>query len=105
VASSCGGDCIVPTGASWNGKWFADVDPTSGLALIVVRDPSLTSAVDLTVNTDASSGSNLASFVLVQPAAGWKAPVTEIEYLCFADLTSWPQTARDAAQLPAGCGP
>ena len=27
-------------------------------------------------------------------AAGWKAPVTEIEYLCFADLTSWPKSKR-----------
>jgi len=105
VASNCGGDCITPTGTSWNGKWIADVDPASGLAMIVMRDPSLTSAVDLTVNYDAASGSNLASFVLVQPTAGWKAAVTEIEYLCFEDLTSWPQAQRTSATLPAGCGP
>jgi hypothetical protein len=65
----------------------------------------MTAPVQFTVNNDASSGSNLSSFVLVQPSGGWKAPVTEIEYLCFADLTSWPQTMRDAATLPAGCGP
>jgi hypothetical protein len=105
AASGCGGDCITAAGATWNGKWFADVEPTSGLALIVMRDPSLTTAVDLTVNYDAASGSNLASFVLVQPVAGWKAPVTEIEYLCFADLTSWPAAERASATLPAGCGP
>jgi hypothetical protein len=104
-SGSCGGDCFVPTGTTWNGRWFADVDATSGLALIVLRDPSMTSPVQFTVNNDASSGSNLTSFVLVQPTAGWTAPVTEIEYLCFADLTTWPQTQRDAATLPAGCGP
>jgi hypothetical protein len=104
-AGSCGGDCFVAVGASWNGKWFADVNPTSGLAMIVLRDPSITSPVDLTVNNDASSASNLASFVLLQPTDGWKAPVTEVEYLCFADFTSWPQAQRDAAVLPAGCAP
>ena len=105
AATSCGGDCFTAVGASWNGKWFADIDPTSGLALIVLRDPSLTSPVDLTVNYDSYSNSNLTSFVVLQPADGWKAPLTETEYLCFADLTSWPQTARDAATLPVGCGP
>jgi len=104
-ATNCGGDCFVPVGASWSGKWFADVDPTSGLALIVLRDPAMTSAVDLTVNYDAYSNANLASFVLLQPAEGWKTTISETEYLCFADLTTWPQTQRDAAVLPAGCGP
>ncbi|HEY3665453.1 MAG TPA: hypothetical protein VGL19_05610 [Polyangiaceae bacterium] len=104
-ATACGGDCFVAVGATWNGKWFADLNPTSGLALIVLRDPSMTTPVDLTVNYDSYSNANLASFVVLQPAEGWKAPLTEVEYLCFADLVSWPQTARDAAQLPAGCGP
>lgn len=103
-ASSCGGDCILATGDSWSGQWFADVGP-SGLALIVRRDPSMTSAVSLTINWDSYSSSNLTSFVLGQPTDGWKAPVTEVEYLCFADLTSWPQVERDAAALPAWCGP
>jgi len=104
-ATNCGGDCFVAVGSSWNGKWFADIDPTSGLALIVLRDPAMTSAVDLTVNYDAYSNANLASFVLLQPAEGWKTTISETEYLCFADLTTWPQTQRDAAVLPAGCGP
>ena len=101
----CSGDCLTPVGATWNGHWLADVDPRTGLAMIMLRDPSMTSPVQFTVNNDTSSGSNLSSFVLVQPSGGWKAPVTEVEYLCFADLTSWPQAMRDAAALPAGCGP
>ena len=103
-ALSCGGDCFTPVGATWNGKWFAKTGD-SGLAMIVVRDPSVTSPVDLTVNYDSYSNANIASFVVLQPQGGWKAPITEIEYVCFADLTSWPQTDRDAAKLPAGCGP
>lgn len=104
AALSCPGDCIIPTGETWNGQWFADV-AADGHAIIVRRDPALTSAVSLTVNYDSYSSANLASFVVLQPQAGWKAPITEVEYLCFADLTSWPQTERDAAQLPTWCGP
>jgi hypothetical protein len=103
--SSCAGDCFVTPGAAWNGRWFADVDPTSGRAVIVLRDPDSSSEVLLTVNADEYSSSNIASFVLVQPTVGWKAPVTEIEYFCFVDLESWPQAAREAAELPANCGP
>lgn len=105
--NSCPGDCITPTGVlanQWTGEWFADIT-ASGLALIVRRDPSMASPVSLTVNYDSFSNSNLSSFVLVQPADGWKAPITEVEYLCMADLTTWPQAQRDAAQLPAFCGP
>jgi hypothetical protein len=102
-ASSCPGDCLTSQGPTWNGQWFADI-AASGYAIIVLRDPSMTSPVDLTVNWDSYSTSNLASFVLVQPTAGWQSPITEIEYLCFADLTTWPQSQRDAAVLPASCG-
>jgi len=105
TANTCGGDCFVATGPTWNGKWFADVAPATGYAMIVLRDPTMISPVYLTINNDGSSASNLASFVLLEPVTGWTAPVTEVEYLCFADLVSWPQDQRDAAQLPAGCGP
>ena len=104
-AGGCGGDCFVAKGADWNGKWFADVDPANGYATIVRRDPAMRSAVDLTINNDSNSASNLSSFVLLQPANGWNKPMTEVEYLCFEDLTSWPQSKRDHAKLPAGCGP
>ncbi len=107
VASSlsCGGDCFTEVGESWNGQWFADVNPDTGLAMIVLRDAGLTTPVSLTVNNDSSSGTNVSSFVVLQPPDGWKEPLTEVEYLCFADLTTWPQVDRDAAVLPAFCGP
>jgi hypothetical protein len=102
---ACPADCLVETGADWNGRWFADVDPTSGLALIVLRDPALTTPVKLAVNNDALSASNISSFMLEAPQGGWVEPLTEIQYLCFADSVSWPQSQRDNAELPAGCGP
>jgi hypothetical protein len=102
---ACPSDCIVPTGSTWNGRWYADIDPTSGQAMIVVRDPALTSAVSLAINNDGLSSSNLSAFMLLAPVGGFTQPVTEIEYLCFADLSSWPQTDRDSAKLPGGCGP
>jgi hypothetical protein len=104
AAASCPGDCPIATGATWNGQWFADLT-ADGHAIIVRRDPAMTAPVSLTVNYDSYSNANLASFVAVKPEAGWAAPITEVEYLCFADLTSWPQTDRDAAVLPAWCGP
>jgi hypothetical protein len=36
---------------------------------------------------------------------GWPATLTETECLCFADLTTWPQTDCDIAKLPAGRSP
>ena len=102
-ANSCPGDCFTAEGSTWSGRWFADI-AASGDAVIVLRDPAMTSPVDLTVNWDEYSSSNLSSFVLLQPTAGWQSPITEVEYMCFADLTTWPQSQRDAAVLPAGCG-
>jgi hypothetical protein len=101
---TCPGDCLIPVGASWSGRWFADI-AADGLALIVVRDAGATAPVDLTINYDGYSNATIASFVVLQPQGGWKAPVSEIQYVCFADLVSWPQTDRDAAKLPAFCGP
>jgi hypothetical protein len=103
-AGACGYDCFVKRGPSWNGRWFANIDQTSGIAMIVLRDPSMNSAVQMAINNDSYSNSNLTAFVVEQPAKGWKQPITEVEYLCFADLTSWPQADRDQGLLPQGCG-
>jgi hypothetical protein len=104
-ATSCGGDCITPTGTTWNGQWFADVNLTTGLAMIVRRDPSMTAPVSLTINYDSYSNANLTSFILVKPTDGWQTTISELEYVCFADLTTWPKADRDAAKLPPSCGP
>jgi hypothetical protein len=99
-AFGCQADCEE---TDWNGRWFAD-DDGHGTGLMVIRDAASTPGpVLLTINEDTASGSNLASVVLVQPAAGWHTPVTEIEHLCFYDPTTWPAPARAAGQLPSGC--
>lgn len=98
-AGGCGADCEV---TDWNGRWFAD-DDGAGNGLMVIRSASSTAPALLAVNNDSFSASNLTSIVLLQPAGGWKAKVTEVEYLCFYDATSWPAAARNAGKLPKGC--
>jgi hypothetical protein len=98
-SAGCGGDCEL---TDWNGRWFAD-DDGNGNGLLVVRSKSSTAPALLAINNDSFSASNLTSVVLLQPEGGWKAPVTETEYLCFYDLTSWPAASRTAGRLPKGC--
>ena len=98
-AAACPGDCEE---SDWNGQWFAD-DNGSGTGMVVFRDSSSTSPVLLAVNYDSDSNSNLTSIVLIQPGAGWKAPVTETEWLCFYDPTTWTAAQRLAGTLPTGC--
>lgn len=99
VAVSCGGDCEV---TDWNQRWFAD-DNGSGSGMLVIRSPKSTAPALLTINWDLFSFSNLSSVVLIQPPGGWKAPVKEIEYLCFYDPTTWPAADRAALKLPKSC--
>jgi hypothetical protein len=98
-AINCSNDCEV---TDWNGKWFAD-DNGSGTGMVVFRDVSSTSPALLAVNNDGLSASNLTSIILIQPTGGWKAPVTETEWLCFYDPTTWTAADQLAGRLPAGC--
>jgi len=96
---TCVLDCEI---TDWNGRWFADEDG-AGNGMMVIRSASSTAPAFLAVNNDAFSGSNLSSVVLLQPAGGWKAPLSETEYLCFYDATTWPAARRAALRLPVGC--
>jgi hypothetical protein len=98
-SGGCGGDCEI---TDWNQRWFAD-DDGAGNGVMVIRSASSTLPAILAINNDASSGSNLTSVVLLQPAAGWKTKVSETEYLCFYDTKSWPASARNAGKMPKGC--
>jgi hypothetical protein len=98
-AGNCSNDCEV---TDWNGKWFAD-DNGSGSGMVVFRDASSTSPALLAVNNDSASASNLTSIILIQPTAGWKTPVTETEWLCFYDPTTWTAADQLAGRLPTGC--
>jgi hypothetical protein len=98
-AYSCSGDCEI---TDWNGRWFAD-DDGAGNGMMVIRSASSTTPALVAINNDGYSASNLTSVVLLQPAGGWKSTVTETEYLCFYDATSWTSAMRAAGKLPKGC--
>jgi hypothetical protein len=100
---ACPSGCIE---ANWAGTWFAINDPTTGRGLVVLRDAGDQVPGQLVVDNDSYSSSNLSDVDLQGPASGgWTGLVSETEYLCLYDLTSWPQSQRDQLEPPAGCGP
>ncbi|HEY7830411.1 MAG TPA: hypothetical protein VIC06_07595 [Solirubrobacteraceae bacterium] len=99
-----------------SGAWFAINDGTAGdsqdgSGMIVLRDASDIPGAKLAIQGTFVGAAfpnpiaNLSSIDLPVPNGGLGAPITEIEYLCFYDATSWPQAQREALQLPPGCGP
>jgi|GEM_PF-2172774 len=103
--AGCPGACVV---SGWDGTWFAQHDPAGGgRGLLVLRDPATVAAgpARLLVDNDAASASNDSSADLLPPPGGWAAPVTETEYLCFYDASTWPAAERAALRPPAWCGP
>ena len=106
VASGVCDNC-APLGASaWGGGWFADNSSADNSGLLVLRAATAKPA-ELQIDQDLLSGSNNAAIDLPQPAGGWKTSITETEYLCFYDSTSWPLSKRQPGKtvtLPAGCG-
>jgi hypothetical protein len=98
-ANSCPLNC---TETDWNGKWFAD-DDGSGNGMAVFRDPKTNPPAQLTVDYDGYSSSNNTAITLIMPKKGWKGAVTETEYLCFYDATSWTAKQRAKGKPPSGC--
>ncbi len=96
---SCGDNCTV---TDWNGKWLADDDGKRN-GVVIIRSVMSTNPAFIVLDNDDYSSSNVSSVVLAQPAGGWKAPVEEIEYLCFYDATSWPVHKQKHGKLPVGC--
>jgi hypothetical protein len=86
----------------WNGTWFAINDPDTNSGVIVLRDPASSLPARLSLDAD-SHGGVAAAADLAKPAGGWKAPVTETEWLCFYDAGTWPTAERASGTLPAGC--
>ncbi len=99
-SNDCGGPCEI---TDWDGKWLAD-DDGNGNGMAIIRSSLSTASAIVVIDSDGFSNSNVSSVVLEQPAGGWKAPVTEVEYVCFYDSTSWTTQEQNAGQLPAGCG-
>jgi len=103
------GDGCAPFGASvWAGGWFADNSSTTNSGVLVLRATTDKPGAELELDVDGFSASNNTSIVTPQPAGGWKANITETQFLCFYDTTTWPLSHRQAGKavtLPAGCGP
>jgi hypothetical protein len=98
-AQDCPLNCTV---TDWNGKWMAD-DDGAGNGVVLFRNNMTNPPAQLTVDWDGFSSSNNSAITLTMPAGGWSGNVTETEYLCFYDATSWPAAQRDQGLPPAGC--
>jgi hypothetical protein len=85
--------------ASWNQKWVALNNPGTNVGVLILRET--TNSARLMLENNGSSNSS--SVDLLKPAAGWKAPVTETEWLCPYDADSWNPDARSPTDLPSQC--
>ena len=90
----CHFGCIV---TDWSGSWFAEVDPSSGLGMIVRHTPSSYRAV-LWIDVDGYSATTAAAVALVPPAGDFTGRLSN-ESLCFFDSSSW----TPSLTLPNGC--
>ena len=88
--------------SGWNGTWFAD-DNGSGYGMMVIRDASSTWPATIDMDTDGGSNSNLAAISLIVPPGGFSGEITETEWLCFYDPTTWPKSRAAKGLLPKGC--
>lgn len=90
-----------PTGGNWRGDWLAQTTSAGTAGVLLLRDPADDQPAKPASDYDSFSGANNSGIALVKPVGGWKAPVTEVEYLCLFDAGSWPTAS--ATTLPAGC--
>jgi hypothetical protein len=101
-------DNCAPLGSSaWAGGWFADNSSATNSGMLVLRATTDKPGAELEIDVDGFSASNNTAIDLPQPSGGWKANITETEFLCFYDTTTWPLSHRQpgkAVTLPAGCG-
>lgn len=109
IYPNSGGTALVTDGVgeaivtNWNQTWMAVNASSTNSGYVILRDPADTMPARIRDDYDSSSGSNNSGISLDRPVAGWVAPVTETEYLCFYDETSWPVASRSPTTLPAGC--
>ena len=97
--SDCNLSCVI---TDWTGQWFAD-DADGDGGMMVIRDPSSTAPARLVIASEEESEENLTSIEVLQPTNGFNAPVTETEWVCFYDGSTWDFQAQRAGSLPQGC--
>jgi hypothetical protein len=102
----CNGGCGTgATDDNWNGTWLA-FNSGANAGLLVLRDPANATGVNgvrLVRDSDGNSGSNNSGVSLLRTPTNQKQPLTEVEYLCFYDSTTWPVAERSVTRLPDGC--
>jgi hypothetical protein len=95
--TTCGFGCMI---TDWDGTWFAIHDPTTGVGMIVLHEPS-GFPVALWVDDDGGSFTNASSVLLLHPGGGFTGMVEETELLCFYNGADW----TPSLTLPPGCEP
>jgi hypothetical protein len=86
----------------WTGQWFAD-DADGDGGMLVIRDASSLAPAQLVIAFEEETSENLTAIALLQPTNGFKAPVTETEWVCFYDPSTWSFEDQQAGNLPQGC--
>jgi len=107
----CTGPVVIPDATlltpPWDSTqgWFAMHNPTTLQGVVVSRTPSNDPqgnpiVTQLWVDNDGGSGTNVTSFLLMYPGAGFTGGmVTEVETLCFYDSSTWTPSMTP----PAAC--
>ena len=70
---------------------------------MIIRSAMSNLPAELLLDHDGYSNSNATSVLLPAPSAKWSGKITEIQYACFFDPTTWTAKARAAGRLPIGC--
>jgi hypothetical protein len=97
------GDGGPTANGDWNETWMAIDSSTTHAGMVIFHQPDGVHTASVTSDNDGASGSNNSGVTLDRPALGWLEPVTETEYFCFYDATTWPVLTRSPTNLPAGC--
>jgi hypothetical protein len=107
IHPNAAGDGLVTNSASaggfitnWNKTWIALNDGATGRGVLLLREPPSPNA---RIALESNGTSDSSSIDLIKPSGGWKAPVTETEWLCFYDAGSWPVDQRTPTNLPLLC--
>jgi hypothetical protein len=97
------GDGGPSANGDWNETWMAIDSSVTHAGMVIFHQPDGAHTASVTSDNDSASGSNNSGVTLDRPGSGWLEPVTEVEYLCFYDATTWPTITRSPTNLPEGC--
>jgi hypothetical protein len=95
TSSTCPFGCRVD---DWDGSWFAIHSPSTGMGMIVRRGASSVGAA-LWIDEDSASDTTASNILLLSPAGGFTDDVTEVEFMCVYDSSTW----SPSLSLPPGC--